>query len=92
MNKDDLLKRLTILDFLAVDLQLYLDTHPKDESTINKYNSIISEGDALRAQYEELYGPLYSFRSPSANNNFNWTDCPWPWQRDFNFSFEKEED
>ena len=28
MDRDSILKRLTVLDFLAVDLQLYLDSHP----------------------------------------------------------------
>lgn len=29
-NRNELLKQLTALDFMAVDLQLYLDTHPND--------------------------------------------------------------
>ncbi len=30
MNKEQIIKRLAVLDFIAVDLQLYLDTHPED--------------------------------------------------------------
>ncbi len=30
MNRDDLLRELTALDFVAVDLNLYLNTHPMD--------------------------------------------------------------
>ena len=65
MNRDCMLKRLTVLDFLAVDLQLYLDSHPDDENAITKYNSVVDEADGLREQYENLYGPLFSFRSYS---------------------------
>lgn len=89
MAQNPLLKRLTILDFLAVDLQLFLDTHPDDSEAINKYNSVIKEADMLRNQYEKTYGPLYSFRSKS-RDEFTWIDSPWPWQREFNFKLSEE--
>ena len=85
MDRDSILKRLTILDFLAVDLQLYLDSHPNDENAIQKYNSVVDEADGLREQYEKRFGPLFSFRSYSKRDEFNWTDDPWPWESDFNF-------
>jgi len=65
MDRENLLKRLTMLDFMAVDMQLFLDTHPDDTNAIAKYNSIIREADNLRAQYEKSVGPLFSFRSYS---------------------------
>lgn len=85
MNKEELLKRLTILDFLAVDLQLYLNNHPEDTEAIDKYNSVIKEADAIRAMLEKVDGPLYSFRSYSKGNDFTWIDNPWPWEKEFNF-------
>lgn len=68
-----LLNRLTVLDFMAVDLHLFLNTHPKDTDAIEKYNSIIKEADSIRCQYENLYGPLCSFRSLS-KSQFRWID------------------
>ena len=65
MDRENLLKRLTMLDFMAVDMQLFLDTHPDDTNAIAKYNSIIREADNLRAQYEKSVGPLFSFSSYS---------------------------
>lgn len=85
MNRDMILKRLSVLDFLAVDLQLYLDSHPTDENAIKKYNEAVDEADGLRQQYERFFGPLYSFRSYSKADEFNWTDDPWPWENGFNF-------
>ena len=38
MDRENLLKRLTMLDFMAVDMQLFLDTHPDDTNAIAKYN------------------------------------------------------
>ena len=63
MDRENLLKRLTMLDFMAVDMQLFLDTHPDDTNAIAKYNSIIREADNLRAQYEKSVGPLLQQRT-----------------------------
>ena len=83
MDRENLLKRLTMLDFMAVDMQLFLDTHPDDTNAIAKDNSIIREADNLRAQYEKSVGPLYS-----PTENFQWIDNPWPWENKFNFSLD----
>ena len=88
MDRENLLKRLTMLDFMAVDMQLFLDTHPDDTNAIAKYNSIIREADNLRAQYEKAVGPLFSVRSYSPTENFQWVDNPWPWENKFNFSLD----
>lgn len=92
MTEMDLLKRLTALDFMAVDLQLYLDTHPNDKEAIDKYNDTIKEADMLRSVYEKNYGPLFSFRSYNHSKEFGWIDNPWPWQRDANFDISKEDE
>ncbi len=88
-SREALLKKISILDFMAVDLHLFLDTHPNDKEVIEKYNNIIQEADSLRYEFEEMYGPLCSFRSISSENEFKWIDCPWPWQKDFNFNVKE---
>lgn len=91
MNRDELLSRLTALDFMAVDLNLYLDTHPKDKDAIEAYNNIIKDADYFRMEYEKLYGPLYSYRSLS-KSQFHWVDDPWPWEEKFNYCLAGEVD
>lgn len=91
MNRDVLLSQLAALDFMAVDLSLYLNTHPNNKVIINKYNSVIKEADMLRAEYEKLYGPLCSYRSPSPDNNWAWIDNPWPWDYCHNYSIVGKE-
>ena len=87
MTHHVLLKKLSELDFMAVDLALYLDTHPDDELVIAQYNKIIIAADAVRSKYEELYGPLCSFRSLNpSQNSWQWTNDPWPWNRSFNLT------
>lgn len=90
-EKDSVLNRLTILDFMAVDLHLYLDTHPDDREAITKYNEIIAEADKVRYEYEKLNGPLCSYRSASPDYHFKWIDCPWPWTNKFNYYIKGED-
>lgn len=82
-EKDSLLKEITQLDFAAVDLGLYLNTHPRDERAVNLYNAIITKADNCRMKYEKFYGPLCSFRSRS-RESWTWIENPWPWSEKFN--------
>ncbi len=82
-SRETLLWTLSALDFMLVDIGLYLDTHPSDCEAIEKYNEILKKANAARCEYENQYGPLTSFRS-AANYEFDWIDDPWPWQKDFN--------
>ncbi|MCR4434307.1 MAG: spore coat protein CotJB [Clostridiales bacterium] len=89
-NRQKLLKQLSALDFMAVDLNLYLDTHPYDRDALLRYNSIVMQANALRSYYERMYGPLYSFRSTS-DYPWRWINNPWPWEYEFNFKLAGEE-
>jgi spore coat protein JB len=85
MQRDSLLKQVTALDFVTVDLGLYLDTHPNDQLAIEEYNKTVLEAQAIRADYEKLYGPVCSFRVPNNGDNFAWINGPWPWEKEFNY-------
>ena len=62
-ERNSLLRRLTELDFMTVDLGLFLDTHLTDEEVMKLYNKIIRAADSVRAKYEKEAGPVCSFRS-----------------------------
>ena len=67
MEREMMLQKLMELDFLAVDLGLYLNTHPTETEAINAYNQAIEAADTLRMKFEAAYGPLCSFRSYAAD-------------------------
>lgn len=90
MERDEVLSRLTALDFMAVDMALYLDTHPYDKEGIAIYNEILKEASTIRAIYEENFGPLCSYRSMSDSCKYKWIDNPWPWQDCFNYHLKGE--
>ena len=89
-TRHELLRQLTALDFVLVDLQLYLDTHPADQVALAQFNSTLMQADMLRRSYERMFGPLTSYRSPSIYP-WQWISNPWPWQYDFNFEIDGKE-
>lgn len=91
MNRDTLLSKLIALDFMAVDLSLYLNNHSNEKKAIEKYNSVIKEADMIRMEYEKNFGPLCSYRSFVPNNKWIWIDNPWPWEYCFNHNIIEKE-
>lgn len=89
MDREELLKQISALDFMAVDLQLYLDTHPCDQQALWRYNNAVLQSQWLKCKYESMCGPLTSFRSTSAYP-WQWINNPWPWSAQFNFRIQQE--
>lgn len=79
-ERDTLLKQVTILDFNALDMQLFLNTHP-DNAEAQKIHAAFSENARrARAAYEQQFGPL-----TATTTTVGWINEPWPWQADYNF-------
>lgn len=77
-KRETLLKKLSTYQFAALDLQLYLDSHPNDGDTIEKMNRFKEQAKELKKQYEQKYGPLT--KSVTEGNNWSWIKAPWPWE------------
>jgi len=89
-EKKELLKKITMLDFTATDLGLFLNTHPCDARALACYNETVREADRCRVHYEADFGPLCGARS-LGGDDWPWKDEPWPWQASFNFSLGEGE-
>jgi len=77
------LTELQALEFVVLELGLYLDTHPDDEEAFSLFRQYVAMEKAAKTAYESKYGPL--FRSSTATNSeYNWLDGPWPWNYERN--------
>jgi len=47
MNRHEILKKLMELDFVAVELQLYLNTHPDCREALEKFNFVVAQAQML---------------------------------------------
>ncbi|MGG1660194.1 spore coat protein CotJB [Brevibacillus sp. NRS-1366] len=75
-----LLEELQAIDFVLVELNLYLDTHPTDVNAIEQFNQLTQKRWSLANEYETLYGPLQNFGRSYSGYPWQWNDVPWPWQ------------
>ncbi|MGJ7919953.1 spore coat protein CotJB [Neobacillus sp. LXY-4] len=75
-----LMEQLQAVDFVLVELTLYLDTHPQDSEAINQFNSCAKERKRLKKLFESQFGPLMQYGNSYSGYPWNWNDPPWPWQ------------
>lgn len=79
----DLIKAVMEFGFAAVDMNLYLDSHPEDKTAVSTYNSFVSQYVKARCAYEKQYGPLTNFGYSPSNCPWQWIESPWPWEKEF---------
>lgn len=75
-----LLEQLQAIDFVLVDLTLYLDTHNQDAEAIKQFNHYAKERKRLMKTMESKFGPMQQFGNSYSGFPWNWDDSPWPWQ------------
>lgn len=75
-----LMEQLQAIDFVLVELTLYLDNHPNDAEAIQQFNHYAQLSHQVRHQVEQYYGPMQQFGNSYSGYPWNWIDSPWPWQ------------
>ena len=75
-----LLEEMQAIDFVLVELNLYLDTHPADFEAIKQFNDTAQKSMQLKVEFEQKFGPLMNFGRSYSNYPWDWKDAPWPWQ------------
>ncbi len=79
-NRQMLLKRVQVCDFVLLETNEFLDTHPDNAEALRyfkKYQDM--RKDAVK-EYEEKYGPLTAAGYCGYTNRFTYVDNPWPWE------------
>ena len=79
---NDPLTQLQALEFVVLELGLYLDTHTDDAEAYTLFKQYAAMERSARAAYESKYGPL--MQSASDFGDYRWLDEPWPWNYEQN--------
>jgi spore coat protein JB len=74
------LRQLQEIDFVMLELNLYLDTHPCDLRAIQQFNGLSGRRAQIRQAYEAQFGPLYHFGLSYNRYPNGWNEGPWPWE------------
>jgi spore coat protein JB len=75
-----LLQQLQETDFVLVELNLYLDTHPNDITALQQFNQLVQKRWQIAQEFESCYGPLMNFGHSYSQQPWQWIETPWPWQ------------
>jgi spore coat protein JB len=75
-----MLKKVQELGFVAIELTLYLDTHPGDQNALGQYNAVSQQLACAKAAYEQVFGPLMPFGESPSQFPWRWIQSPWPWE------------
>lgn len=78
-----LLRELSALGFVLLELHLYLDTHPRDVNALNLFTQYRAKYLEVLDEYERAYGPVTAVNGVSGNT-WKWVEDPWPWETDAN--------
>lgn len=79
MNQKELYEWVMMLGFCAVDMMLYLDTHPDDEEALNYFNQCNTLYNAAKQSYQEQFDLLNAF-SEQERFSWDWNTAPMPWE------------
>ncbi len=85
LNRTELMRKIQELSFYAVDLNLFLDTHPNNAQALQDYARVLNSLQDLKRIYNQQYGPLKNFGEAYVGGNFwQWVaeDERWPWEGD----------
>lgn len=77
----EMLKEIMAIDFSAIELNLYLDTHPYDQRALNLRNQYVLKLKELKEVYEKKYGFLTVYNLSECP--WEWIANPWPWEIDY---------
>lgn len=72
------LNELQALEFVIVELGLYLDTHQNDSEAFALFQQYVDMEQKAKKTYTAMYGPLLQ-RDAAEDKKYTWLKDPWPW-------------
>lgn len=73
------LNQLRALEFVVLELGLYLDTHPFDREAFSLFRKYAEMEKTAKEAYVSQNSPLLSCDA-ARDNTYTWVNGPWPWQ------------
>jgi len=78
-NKEQLLRDIGIVDFVLIELGLYLDTHPMDRNAMEYFNHYNRMKHQMEKEFSMKYFPL-TMNMAESNKEWRWGAAPLPWE------------
>lgn len=78
-NEEQMLNEIRMVNFVLVDLMLYLDTHPNDRKALEYFNHYNRIKSRMEREFSMKYYPLTKDASESTTE-WRWSMAPMPWE------------
>ena len=75
------LAELQALEFVLLELGLYLDTHQDDKEAFELFRQYSTLEAEARKRYEAAHGPLTQSAAANAESWSAWLEGDWPWHQ-----------
>ena len=72
------LTEMMAIDFVAKELELYLDTHCDDAEAFAMYQTFLALKVEARERYVKMCGPV-THQDMLGMSSYTWLNNPWPW-------------
>ena len=78
-QKEQMLYDIGIVDFVMVELALYLDTHQTDRNAMEYFNHYSRVKKQLEKEFSQKFYPL-NINLAECNKEWRWGTAPLPWE------------
>ena len=80
-EKEKMKYDIGVIDFVIVEMNLYLDTHPTDKDAMDYLSHYVRMKNQAMREYAMKFGPLSISDADGCNMNmWKWSTEPWPWE------------
>lgn len=80
-SKESLMQRVQAESFAALELQLFLDTHPACSDARTALDIKLQNRAKAVQEFAQRFGSL-SLDGMAGASNYHWIDHPWPWEKE----------
>lgn len=79
-EQENMLHNIGVVDFVAVEMTLYLDTHPTDREAMEYFNHYMRLKNQMMRDYSNKFGPLSLSGADNSSKEWKWALQPMPWE------------
>lgn len=80
-EQEKLMQDMCAQQFAALEVNLFLDTHPRNKKAIEAMKVYTTKFKELKTRYEEKFGMIDIYSPNNSTEKWAWVNDPWPWEQ-----------
>lgn len=79
-QREQMLMMVQAYEFALVEVGLFLDTHPTDQTALAYFKQYRELKHRAEAEFTRMYGPITMDHMDNDLSTWRWIENPWPWE------------